>query len=403
MKKIFLILSLLALTASKCEYQAQDVECCEEVMKKYSDYAEGVSGDSNLWTAQADNESFEDADDGFPWQSDFPNDFLGFAQAALKTVGTSPSDAVDTADASQIFEALLKNMRAANYFNDSGTTNAMLLSPFGDFYPFDSTIPRGTMIRVLIGNTNTSSAVTLAGADTPVLTAGVSDKVLDNGGTPTVNVGTLKEGAVVEFTFTWTPDNNTFYWLMTPSISLSQLSNGITDITEGDYNLYIKADQLKLSHSTAVKTLFMNAFGLVATGGPGANYNLSTTIKDGLVQFGGTTPGSAVSMRKNTFTMTVPAADVQYANSGFVDHIQITPATAFELTGIPTNSTIIQITGRVPVSGAKFVIPLSASVQTNSGASAKIMELTGFSPTGMYGLTDFDMNLDVEYDPALVD
>lgn len=221
MKKLFLIASLLLLTASSCEADMQQ-SCCEEYVEdmiKYSDYATGVSGDSDTWTAKAEPDTTPSANDGFGWEPGFPNDFLGFSQAATKAAGVQPNDTIETADSSQIFQALMDSIRRSDFYNAVGGGAFYALTPITGQAPLNlqSVTPTnkvGTQVTFIAPADNEVEVFRVN--DSVGYGVNVSNRVLEDGETASIGLGELSEGSLVRLTLLTTPDGTLAYWMLTP-------------------------------------------------------------------------------------------------------------------------------------------------------------------------------------------
>jgi len=98
------LLTALVLLGAKCEDNYYYYEEGTDVIK-YSDLP-GTEGDSDAWTAEAKNDLVSGDKKGFGWQKKFVNDIWGFFQAALKKANETPDDVQETADSSQILDAV---------------------------------------------------------------------------------------------------------------------------------------------------------------------------------------------------------------------------------------------------------------------------------------------------------
>jgi hypothetical protein len=184
-------------------------------------------------------------------------------------------------------------------------------------------------------------------------------------------------------------------------ISLTQLADGSTSITNGTRTLTIDTSLVSLADSVGGIALSRFEVGQVYNRAyEGATYQLSSAIKDGGVNFSGTTPGTAVTTRRNSFVMDV--AKFSSDADGFVFYGGA--GEYLELAGIPASALIqglfidLEYAGnRNPCSVHSNALPVSAGISNQRLSEIECMG------TNFAGITPTSATLYIDYDPTSVD
>jgi hypothetical protein len=116
---------------------------------------------------------------------------------------------------------------------------------------------------------------------------------------------------------------------------LTQLANGSAIITSGNQLLAINPNTISITNtSTGSQTIF-DSVSLSQIAAGGATYALNTDLFNGGVRYAGTTPGTAVTTRRNSFVNPFTSVTVA-ANLMTIDDQVV-------LTGVPVGASIQRV------------------------------------------------------------
>jgi hypothetical protein len=184
--------------------------------------------------------------------------------------------------------------------------------------------------------------------------------------------------------------------LDTMPISLTQLADGSTIITSGNQLLTINVNTIAIANtSTGAQTvLSSNALSQIAPDGD--TYSLISDLFNGGTRYTGTTPGTAVTTRRNSFVN--PFASVTVTDNLMTINDQVV------LTGVPVGATIHNVGvyyTRDAVPARRVYVPMTCEFSYDSTWLTVEKMLGTITAAGVPTITG-DVVMYIDYDPSLV-
>ena len=338
------------------------------------------------------NETTPGLFDGTPFEKAWPNDWLALFQGLLNAAGITPTGSADTVLASQHLQGLLYQSQTADFFVDSGTADAYVLSPLTNNYA-PHAYKDGQRIRFVPDNTNT-------GASTVNVSAlGLKD-IYYKGSTLAAGALTAGDRVTIEYDLAAARFN------LISSDALTGLSPAVRDIARGlvvrnnvtnpNYQVDVDADEIVLQNSAGAALKF-NAVNLTAditaSGANGLDTGVEASNTWYFVWAIGKADGTLASLLSLSPTApTMPAGYTYRAllgaiyndgSSNFIrivqegDTVRRTNATALS-GGVATTLTAINTSAIVPLT-AKRVFGYMAVVATGAGGNLIVSDVNSLN------------------------
>lgn len=155
-----------------------------------------------------------------------PADQFNQPMRELENAIQASGQTLTSSDLLQLSKSLSRFAADGDFYTDSGSANAYILTESEANRDEIPTLEVGQRIRFVPANNSTSASTTIKVGNFSAIA--VSFKDVPNGGTPTSPIGAFKTGTVVEAVYRKTPDTLTAYWQLQSLPTLdSSVGSGI--------------------------------------------------------------------------------------------------------------------------------------------------------------------------------
>jgi hypothetical protein len=217
--------------------------------------------------------------------NDIPRELENLIQSAGIALATPPAGS----DLNQAGKAVSKYVAGSDYYTCTNTADNFVLAGIGSFM-VSPVLFVGLRIRFEASSDNAGTGVTIEFPGQSAVSA--HSGTLANGATPSVKIGTMVEGKIVNAVYSKTPDGNTEYWRIECEEKVYSLGSGA---------------------SFSMDTIISGS-GLTFNGGPGAPVsNYRKEVFD--------VPGISWSVDPDTSNLYLANAGVALADLKYIDGI----------------------------------------------------------------------------------